>query len=260
LVWIYWRIVELLLYVQCGLGSNFGTRPSLLPDEKIEIGAFSEATMVPNPDFYKSVRRGEIAFHHGEIARLVSDGIELDDGTQVAADAVIFATGWRSDYGYLSDDLRQRLGFGDDGFYLYRQILHPDVPGLVFIGYASTISNILAYCMQVRWLAALITGKHALPDRDAMLSEIDRLRVWKQSWMPFSHARAARLIIHLQHYLDELMTDIGLDPLRKKGIFAPLMEVIGPYQPSDYRGVFVDETAERQPLPESRAQRNNTDK
>ncbi len=239
LVWLYWRIVELLLYVQCGLGSNFGTRPYLVPDERVEIGAFSEATMVPRPEFYKAVRRGEIALHKGEIARFTSDGIEFADGGRLAADVVVFAIGWRSDYGYLSEALRLRLDFADDGIYLYRQMLPPDVPGLAFIGYASTVSNILCYALQAHWLAALVAGRHALPEAEAMRTEIAAVAAWKRSWMPFSHARAARLIVHLQHYLDELMTDLGLDPLRKRGVFAPLMEVIGPYQPSDYRDVFT---------------------
>ena len=47
LVWLYWRLVETLLYFQCQLGSRFGTRISLVPKEPIEIGAFSESTMVP---------------------------------------------------------------------------------------------------------------------------------------------------------------------------------------------------------------------
>ncbi len=237
LVWLYWRVVELLLSVQCQLWSRFGTRQSLIPDEPVEIGAFSEATMLPRPEFYKSVRRGQIKLHLGSIERFLPDGVELCDGTKLEVDAVIFATGWRSDYSFLSEELQRKLGFETDGIYLYRQILHPNVPGLVFVGYASTVSNILAYCMQACWLSALITGKHRLPDRDSQMDEIEKLKVWKRSWIPFSHARAARLIVHLQHYIDELLTDVGINPLRKKGVWAPLAEVFAPYQPRDYRDI-----------------------
>ena len=246
LVWLFWRVVELLLYVQCGLGSNGGKRESLVPDEPIEIGAFSEATMVPRPDFYAAVRSDDIQLRRGSVSRFVPSGIELSDGTKLEVDQVIFATGWRSDYSYLSDEQQNLLGFADDGAYLYRQMIHPNVPGLIFIGYASTISNILAYCMQARWLAALISGQHRLPDRDAQMREIELLKVWKRSWMPFSHARAARLIVHLQHYLDELLLDFGANPLRKKGVFAPLAEVFAPYQPSDYRSLAEKDWAEKE--------------
>ncbi|NNE21918.1 MAG: NAD(P)-binding domain-containing protein [Rhizobiales bacterium] len=248
LVWLFWRVVELLLFFQCRLGSNFGTRVSLVPDEKAEFGAFSEATMVPRPAFYKSVRNGDISFHLGEIEQFDRDGVTLTDGNHIKVDTVIFGTGWRSDYSYLSAPLKRELGFADDGIYLYRQILHPNAPGLAFVGYASTVSNILAYCMQARWLAALIEGRHQLPDQTAMQREIDTLARWKRSWMPFSHARAARLIVHLQHYLDELLQDIGVNHLRKKGLFAPLAEVFAPYQPSDYRSVAKDDWALREGL------------
>ena len=39
------------------------------------------------------------------------------------------------------------------------------------------------------------------------------------------------------HFHDELLEDIGVSPLRKKGIFAPFKEVFAPYQPSDYEDV-----------------------
>ena len=59
-----------------------------------------------------------------------------------------------------------------------------------------------------------------------MAREIAEMKAWKQSWMPPSRARSARLIIHMQHYHDELLTDLGASPLRKRGVFAPIKELI----------------------------------
>ena len=163
LVWLFWRVVELLLTVQCGLWSKFGTRPSLVPDESADVGAFSEATMVPRPGFFEAVRKGDITLHRGGIREMTENGVVLDDGEHIELDAVLFATGWRSDYSFLSAELQSQLGFGDDGIYLYRQMVHPNTPGVAFIGYASTVSNVLAYAMQAHWLAGLIRGRHQLP-------------------------------------------------------------------------------------------------
>ncbi len=116
-------------------------------------------------------------------------------------------------------------------------MLHPELPNLVFIGRASTFASVLTYCLQARWLAELIAGRHALPSAEAMRAEIDRLKAWKRSWMPFSPGRAARLLLHMLSYHDELLRDFGADPLRKRGIFAPLKELLEPYQPSDYRTI-----------------------
>ncbi len=254
LVWLFWRVVELLLTVQCRLWSRFGTRQSLVPDAPVEIDAFSEAAMLPQPGFFNKVRSGRIDLRQATIERLLPEGAELSDGSTIDVDTIVFGTGWRSDYSFLSPDIQTRLGFEDDGAYLYRQILHPGVPRLAFVGYAATVSNTVAYSVQAQWLAALVSGQHSLPSAAEQLEEIACLRDWKRQWMPFSHARAARLLVHMQHYLDELLSDFGANPLRKRGVLAPLAEVFAPYQPSDYRDVVANDrsTSECRPVIRSR--------
>ncbi|MFQ5786175.1 MAG: hypothetical protein ACE5H8_15320, partial [Alphaproteobacteria bacterium] len=246
LVWFYWRLVELLLLVQCRLGSRFGSRVDLVPERPVEIGGFSEATMLPRPAFYRELRRGVIQGHRGTIAEYTPAGVRLSDGTELAVDVVVLATGWETDFGFLGEDLWRRLGAGDDGFYLYRHMLHPAAPGLAFIGRASTICSILTYSLQARWLGELLKGSHRLPDADAMARDIAEMKAWKQSWMPPSAARSARLILHMQHYHDELLKDFGASPLRKRGVFAPLKELIFPYEPRDYRAIVSGEWERRE--------------
>jgi hypothetical protein len=235
LVWVFWRLVELLLRVQCRLGSRFGTRESLLPATPVEVDAFGESTMLPRPEFYRWARDGRIEVQCGEIAEYRAEGVALENGRELEADVVILGTGWETDYGFLPEPVRERLGFEDDGLYLHRQMVHPEVPGLVFIGHASTICSILTYNLQARWLGELIAGRHGLPDSEAMLREIEDMKAWKRAWMPFSASRGARLILHMQHYHDELLRDFGASPWRKTGILAPIKEGIFPYEPKDYR-------------------------
>jgi len=239
LVWFYWRLVELLLVVQCRLGSRFGSRVDLVPEQPVEIGGFGESTMQPRPAFYRELRAGAIQGHRGTIAAYTPGGVRLSDGTALAVDVVILATGWATDFGFLDADVWRRLDPGEDGFYLYRHMLHPAAPGLAFVGRASTVSNMLTYSLQARWLGALLEGHHRLPDDDAMRREIAAMKAWKQSWMPPSTARSARLIIHMQHYHDELLTDLGASPLRKRGALAPLKELICPYEPADYATIVT---------------------
>ena len=237
LVWFWWRLVELLLFVQCGLGSRFGTRVSLVPAEPIEIGSFLDATMVPRPAFYRSLRRGSILPQRSEIERYTENGVLLKNGENIEADVVVLGTGWESDFSFLGELLLDRLDYGDDGFHLYRQMVHPEVPGLVFVGWAATFENMLTDSLQARWLADLIAGRHHLPTDDAMLQDLADMKAWKQSWMQPGETRGASLNLHMLHYHDQLVKDTGANPLRKKGIFAPLKEVFAPYQPSDYRDV-----------------------
>jgi len=239
LVWFWWRLVELLLRFQCRLGSKFGTREGLMPDEPVEIGSFGEPTMLPRPEFYRLIRSGAIRARRTGVRGFTASEIVLDSGDKVAADLVVLATGWRTDYDFLPAPLQTKLRVEADGLYLYRHILHPDLPRLAFIGNASTISSVLTYSLQARWLGDLLAGKFALPDKNAMQREIDALREWKRRWMPPSQQRGARLILHMQHYHDELVRDIGASPLRKLGFFAPLKELIAPYEPRDYRSIVA---------------------
>ena len=237
LVWFWWRAVELLLIVQCGLGSRFGTRLSLIPPDPVEVSVFVDKVMVPQAEYFKALRNGRIEPRLSGIERYRPDGLVLQNGETVKADTVVLATGWKPDYSFLDAALMERLGFSDEGFYFYRQMIQPEVPGLVFIGWAATFENVLTFSLQARWLADLIAGRHNLPDREDMLADIAAQKAWRQSWMPFGNTRGAIMNVHMLHYHDQLVRDIGSNPLRKRGIFSPFKEVFAPYQPSDYREV-----------------------
>ncbi len=237
LVWGWWRVVELLLIAQYGLGSRGRTRPNLVPKEPIEFDAFGESVMLPRPAFYRQLRSGGIAPVEAEISTFTASGLQLSNGKALNVDTVILATGWEADYSFLEVGVRFSLNFADDGLYLYRQMVHPAVKNLAFVGYASTITSVLTYNLQARWLADLLDGGHALPPEVDMQINIEAQQIWKRRSMPPSKGRAARLLLHMLHYHDELLEDIGVSPLRKRGPLAPFKEVFAPYEPGDYRDV-----------------------
>ena len=237
LVWIFWRLVELLLRVQFRLGTKIAHGKDLIPNRPVEVDCFGESTMVPRPGFIGLIRSGRIAAHRTQIDRFTPDGVVLKDGDRLTVDRVVFGTGWHSDYGFLSPHVRDVLGDDADGFYLYRHMLHPDLPNLVFAGRASTFLSVVTYSIQARWISEAIVGRVKLPGRQAMLDEIALMRDWKRGWMPFSPARSARILLHMASYHAELLRDFGADPFRKRGILAPLKELLAPYQSSDYRDI-----------------------
>ena len=239
LAWFYWRLVELLIRFQFRLGSSFGRRVSLVPKRPVEVDAFGESTMLPRPDFYRLLRRGIIDAHVTTVAGYRPEGVTLGDGSDLEVEVMVLATGWKTDFSFFTADVWQRLEPSEDGFYLYRHILHPAVPGLFFIGRASSVSSILTYSLQARWLGELLAGRFQLPAAAEMADNIAAMRDWKRAWIPFSSARSARLIAHTQHYHDELLRDFGVSPWRKRGVFAPLKEVVAPYEPKDYAQVVA---------------------
>ena len=237
LPWVFWRIVELLLTVQFRLWTKTANGKTLKPDVPVEIGCFDEATMVPRPPLYRAFRDGGVKPYLAGVERFTDQGLKLTDGTALAVDTVVCATGWQNDHSILPDAVHDTLGRDEDGFYLYRHILNPDLPNLYFIGRASTFLSVLTYALQARWLADLLQGRFALPDKTAMQEEIARMKNWKRAWMPVNASRGARVLLHQMNYHDELLRDRGERPYRKRGLLAPLKELLVPYQPSDFRDV-----------------------
>ena len=211
----------------------------LVPVTPIEVDTFGEATMLPRTGFYRLLRKGIVKPLRTQVIGYTPKGVGLENGSTVAADVVILATGWKTDYSFLPVKARANIKFEEDGFYLYRQMVHPNVPNLLFIRAAATFSNILTQNLQARWLGELIKGNHRLPVRETMLQEIEETKNWKRKWMPDGPSRGARLALHMQHYHDYLLKDFGEIPRRKAGIFAPFKELFAPYQPSDYHAVVT---------------------
>ena len=241
-IWIFWRLVETLITLQFGLDrprrGKSACRADLMPCDPIEFDGFSNSTMLPKSDFFAHIHSGRIGVEKAEIASCTEDGVVLSNGNHLPCDLVILATGWKTDYGFLSDSIREGMNFEYDGCYLYRQIFHPDIPNLAFIGSnAVSYINILTHNLQARWLTELLRGSHRLPDRNAMYAEIEAMRVWKRKIVPASKARAATLHLHMQQYHDDLLQDMRISPKLKRGKFSLLKEMFLPYQPNDYADV-----------------------
>ena len=89
-------------------------------------------------EYYDAVKTGRIECLRGELLGFCENGILLADGRVLEADAVILATGYYSDYDYLHQEIKDiieydpksRKGLGN----LYRSSIHPDLPGLAFVG------------------------------------------------------------------------------------------------------------------------------
>ncbi len=237
LPWLFWRVVELLLSTQQGLRTQIARGETLMPETPVEFDAFTEVTMVPRPGLIDFIRSGKISAHRTGVSAFSSNGIDLADGDSLEVDCVVFGTGWKTGYTYLPKSILTALGDGPDGFYLYRHVLHPSVPNLAFVGRASSFMSVTTFALQAKWLAEVVAGRVLLPDAEAMQSDIEALKTWKQSWMPEGPARSATLLLHMCHYHDELLLDMSADPLRKRGFLAPIYELIVPYRAADFRDV-----------------------
>jgi len=225
----FWRLTESIIKFQYPLKAC-----NALSDEPIEIDIFN-LDFLPRKEVYQLMRQGKIKNQRTTIKSFKEDGLVLENGEQIDCDVVIFGTGYQSNYSFLPEAFKKLQE--DDGVYLYRHIIHPDLPNMAFIGRAATFSNSLTSHLASVWLVNLLKGKFQLPDREHMLMEIEAIKQWKRSFMPAISSRSAVIKLHMWHYHDELLRDACINPYRKKNRF---LEWFSDYQPSDYREVLSE--------------------
>jgi dimethylaniline monooxygenase (N-oxide forming) len=117
--------------------------------------AYHKITIEPAID---EVRDSVVTFHNG-------DSIEVD--------TIIAATGYVVDLPFLSGDLAPVSGRRLEA---YRRVVHPDWPGLYFVGFfnVSGGANIAMMDVQSQYLTAVVTGRLTLPSSTDMKADTAR--------------------------------------------------------------------------------------
>jgi dimethylaniline monooxygenase (N-oxide forming) len=110
------------------------------------------------------------------IARLEGDAVRFEDGSVEPIDKMVYCTGYKISFPFLGRDLLDPSG--DNRVELYRRVVHPDLPGLFFIGLIQPLGAIMPIAeLQSEWVADLIEGKVGLPGRATMVRRIQRDQV-----------------------------------------------------------------------------------
>merc|ERR1719146_266498 len=183
------------------------------------------------------IRSGALKVRKDAIARYTAEGVDLKrEGASIAADLVVYGTGFVKSYDYLDADVQAQLQLQRDGLHLYRSLLPVSVSGIAFLGSeVSTFNNVLPHGLQAAWLSKLLTGAMALPPPRQMQAAVEAEMNWKRTWMPSTSARAAIQQLHMPKYHDRLVSDMGLPTCRKSN---PLAELLMPYNARDYADIF----------------------
>ena len=95
------------------------------------------------------------------------------DGTSKKVDAVILCTGYLHHFPFLPDDLRlktaNRLATAD----LYKGVAYVHNPNLMYIGMQDQWFTFNMFDAQAWWARDVIMGRLSLPNKDAMLADVD---------------------------------------------------------------------------------------
>jgi len=97
--------------------------------------------------------------------------VRYSDGTGDEVDTIIAATGYEIDLPFLPKDVTPVV---DRRLEAYRRVVHPDRPGLYFIGFfnVSGGANISMMDVQSRYMTALVSGDLPRPATSAMKADI----------------------------------------------------------------------------------------
>ena len=129
----------------------------------------------------------------------------FSDGSEAAADAMIFATGYRISFPALPEQLGRGQGWQ---FPLYRRILSPHAEGLAFIGILEPGPGLLEIVeRQGEWLGEVLAERVSLPSRAGMWQAIDAGSE-RRSRRQFSATGPHTLLCNRHAYLRSLQRDL----------------------------------------------------
>ncbi|UGS36856.1 flavin-containing monooxygenase [Capillimicrobium parvum] len=171
------------------------------------------------------VAEGRIAVRPA-ISELRPGVAEFADGATGAFDAIVCATGYDLDLSYLAPEIRTILGADDTFLDLYARTLHPDLPGLAFVGqYVAHGPYFPLLELQARLLAGLWDGVVAGPGEAQMRADVEAYRQARPMLAAEPH-----------HVLAGLFAgELGVVPslTRRPQLTAALL--FGPLAPAGYR-------------------------
>ena len=109
---------------------------------------------------------------HGDITvrpnidRFEGSKVFFADGSSGEYDVVVYCTGYQVSFPFLADEV---VRAEDNHVELYRRVVHPDHPGLYFIGLIQPLGAIMPLAeAQAEWVGDLVTGVGALPSAREM--------------------------------------------------------------------------------------------
>jgi dimethylaniline monooxygenase (N-oxide forming) len=157
-----WLFMRELKHVQ-GPMENYGLPK---PDHKL-----GEAHPTISAELLSRIGHGRIAVKPN-IARIEGSTVHFVDRTSLDVDTIVWCTGYRITFPFLDSSV---LGTEGNRVPLYRRVVHPERPGLYFVGLVQPLGAIMPIAeRQSEWIADLFEGKAALPDVRRMKREIER--------------------------------------------------------------------------------------
>ncbi|CAD6220721.1 unnamed protein product [Miscanthus lutarioriparius] len=183
---------EAVVVVGCGdSGMDIATELCGVAKEVHLVARSVEAATTPPPMLSKILANHSDIHLHPQVDRLCEDGrtVVFADGCRVAADAVIYCTGYTYSFPFL--DMGDGLVTVRDNRVgpLYEHTFPPALaPSLSFVGVPMRVFAPWLFEAQARWVALVLAGKVALPPEEDMLRAVQEdYRAREMAGVPTYH-------------------------------------------------------------------------
>lgn len=227
LVWAQWRGLELLLKKQFKLKAC-----GMVPQHRIEDQISCSLGVAPE-GFYQKVASGLIKAQQTEIDHFDGNKLVLRNGQVLTPDVVVCGTGFSQELPFLEPRYRELVLDKTTGYQLFRNILHPQVPQLGFIGYNSSLFTTLTSEVAANWLVRYVQQSLQLPSPEEMIGDIQFMSQWRRNGRPIAAEFSGTCVAPFNFmHLDQLMRDMGLATTATRWT---LYEFFKPINPKDYR-------------------------
>ena len=135
--------------------------------------AFGAAHPTVSDDVLSRIAHGEIT-PKPNLAALTERTVRFADGTEVAADVVVYCTGYKVSFPFLDPDL---IAAPDNDLPLFRRVFHPDVGGIYFVGLLQPLGAVMPLAeLQSRWICDHLAGRYHLPPEAELRADMEAER------------------------------------------------------------------------------------
>jgi len=142
----------------------------------LEVSDFTKPAKISITEGYLTqIKEEKITLKKGAIKNFDSTGINFADGTHLAADHILFATGYQLQLPFFEQNVLEKISFDYKDqiqpLLLYKCVFHPQMQNLSFVGlykgiFFATIE------LQARWTAHIFSGNGQLPSEEVMMEGI----------------------------------------------------------------------------------------
>jgi len=204
-LWLFQRVFGLGLRLSRGRVEKFG-----LPKPSHRI---LEEHPTISSDLLNLIGHGEINIKPN-VESFAGDRVRFENGTEEPIDVIVFATGYNVSTPFLAPEI---LNTENNEVRLYKRVVHPDYPGLYFVGLVQPWGAIMPLAEeQGKWVGDLLQQKCGLPAPEAMQRNItdERGKVRRR------YTNSARHTIQVDFY--PYLADVRRERRRKPNVQSTL--------------------------------------